>query len=253
VTAPRLHAPCGEGARVAGGGGGGGGAPAAPGDASGLHTVFSAATCTTAGGDFDPVPTFAMDTPLLGLAISPVSAATTAVVQDWLTNPAQNFGWLLKIDEAQPAGTVRRFDSRESTTGFGPFLLVKYLAPGQAGAWGTGCPVGGGTFDLRIIGAPIGGSTIQLVHLNGPANSVAASFFSLDLNPIGVPLLPGCTLYLTSVIPGFVAGLDGAGNGSAPWSLPTTWPGLYVVAQAAALDSNPLGFVLSDAGLMVIQ
>jgi hypothetical protein len=99
-------------------------------------------------------------------------------------------------------------------------------------------------------------ATIQLAHSNGPANSVGANFFALDIDAPGSPFLPGCSLHLPvgqSWITGFLVLLDGTGNGSTAWTLPTTYPGLFFVSQSVALDTTPLGLSLSNAGVAVLQ
>jgi hypothetical protein len=255
VTGHRVLKAWGEGTSVAVGGGGGAGGAAATGDATWLHTFFATSFWTNIGGDFQAAPSLTMSLPILGLATSPASATTNADVQFWLDNPAQNFGWLLKSAETPPNGNARRIDSRESA-GVRPFLAVTYVAPGQAGTFGVGCPSGSGNFQFVFVGSSIGGNTMNLVHLNGPPGSVAVNFFSLGFDPAGVSLLPGCTIHLPlaqPLIPGFTVFLDGQGNGSSSWTLPTIYPGLYVASQSAAIDSNPLGFITSNAGVLVIQ
>lgn len=254
VTGHRVSQAWGEGTSVAIGGGGGGG-PAATGDATWLHTFFATTFWTNQGGDFAATPSLSLTLPDMGLGTSTYSEAANADVQSWLDNPTTNYGWLLKSDEIPPGGYSRRCDSREST-GVPPFLTVTYVAPGQSGLWGDGCPSGSGTYDHVLVGAPIGGNTMHLVHLGGPPSGVAVNFFSLSFDPVGVSLLPGCTIYLPlaqPLIPGFTVFLDGAGNGSSPWALPTIYPGLFVASQAVALDSNPLGFITSNAGVFVLQ
>ena len=53
-----------------------------------------------------------------------------ADVQDWLDNPAANFGWLLQGDESH-GQTAKRFNSGESTTGSNvpPALSITYHVP----------------------------------------------------------------------------------------------------------------------------
>jgi hypothetical protein len=61
-----------------------------------------------------------------------------ADVQEWLSDPATNFGWLVRGDESGPR-TVRRFDSRESDVqSHRPTLTVFYseLVPSRPTTWG---------------------------------------------------------------------------------------------------------------------
>jgi hypothetical protein len=61
-----------------------------------------------------------------------------ADVQNWLDNPALNFGWMLKNDEESTASTVRGFWTREATrtgqTAFVPQLQVTYAAVPEPGS-----------------------------------------------------------------------------------------------------------------------
>lgn len=52
-------------------------------------------------------------------------------VQDWLDNPANNFGWLIKGQESV-GQTAKRFDSRENPTAANRPLLTIYYSPASA-------------------------------------------------------------------------------------------------------------------------
>ncbi len=101
------------------------GAAAQTGDATWLHSFFSASTWTTPGGDFDA----------LASAVTPVdrvgfytwsSPGLSQDVQDWIIQPDTNFGWLLLGDESE-VPTAKRFDSRENpNVSFRPTLTVNY-------------------------------------------------------------------------------------------------------------------------------
>lgn len=255
VAAHRVLVAWGEGTSYAITGGGGQGAPSTTGDATWIHASYPT-IAWPAGGAFAAATSFVMSMPNFGLCQSPASMQSTADVQAWLEQPAQNFGWLLKAEvETAQASRARRLDSRESL-GTKPVLHVTYVLPGQGGTWGTGCPTTNGAFAFTFGGAIVGGTTIQLQHASGPANSVGANFFALDFDPVGATLLPGCTVWLPanqSLIAGFLVLLDGAGNGTTPWTLPTNYPGLFFMSQSVALDGSPLGFVLSNAGVATIQ
>jgi hypothetical protein len=255
VEAHRVLRNWGEGTSNAGGQEGQG-APATTNDATWRHALYPGTLWTNLGGDFAAVPSCMISTPPLGLATSPPSAAMNADVQYWRDNPTQNFGWLLKTDELVPYKT-RRFDSREAGAGsIHPTLTVSYLVPGQAAsAWGQGCPGNGGPFTDALSGLPVGGQTAQLVLSNGPSGALAAHLFALGWDPIGVPLLPQCPLYLatgTIVTHGCVL-LDAAGFASTPYAIPPGFPGLMLIGQAAALDNSPQGFVLSNAWIAVLN
>jgi hypothetical protein len=57
----------------------------------------------------------------------------TSDVRNWILNPNNNFGWLLKGDETA-LKTAKRFDSRESAN-LPPSLSVTYTGPTGRDAW----------------------------------------------------------------------------------------------------------------------
>lgn len=246
----RLLQAWGEGASVAPGNGGGG-TLAAPGDATWLHTSYSTSFWTTAGGSFVAAPSFPLELPNTGLATA-TAAGLVADVQFFLDNPAQNFGWIIKTDELVPA-TAHRMDSREGATK--PTLVVRYMLPGSNGTWGTGCPVGAGSFSNDFVGTPTGGTTIQIVQSGAPPIAVGTTFYSLDLDSIGIGILPGCTVYLPlgGLLPGGIYVTNAAGAAASPFPVPSGFPGFLIVAQSIVLTNNALGFVVSDAALTCLQ
>lgn len=250
----RVQQSWGEGTSIATGGGGGGGISTTN-DATWAHRFYPSTFWTNLGGDFAATPSVTMSLPPLGVSTTPISASATADAQSWLDNPTQNFGWILIMDELLPS-TARRINSREATFGQKPTLTVTYLAPGQNGTWGTGCPSGAGTFTTDFIGAPIGGTSIGIVQTNATPNSIGANYFALDLDPVGAPLpLPGCTVYLplAQIIPGNVFLTSASGTGGSPFNVPSGFPGYLIMCQAAVLDANPLGFLISNAALICLQ
>jgi hypothetical protein len=107
---------------------GGGGANSTPGDATWLHTFFSSSLWTNPGGDFNSTisASFPLDTARTYQFSHPNLVPD---VQAWVSNPAGNFGWLIKGDEATPASAVR-FDTREiGSTSFRPSLSVTFTVP----------------------------------------------------------------------------------------------------------------------------
>lgn len=58
----------------------------------------------------------------------PSTPALIADVQDWLTNPASNFGWMMKSDSENLPQSARRFTNREAGAG-APTLTITYTAP----------------------------------------------------------------------------------------------------------------------------
>ena len=242
-----------EGSVVAPGAGGAGG-QSAPGETTWLHTNYPSGTWTTPGGDYDPTPSFVFDLASIGPTTATVDPGMVADVQAWLDNPAGNFGWLMKTDEQFPQ-TARRMYARE----FGstpPRITVTYLSPGQTGTYGDGWLVNGAPFQLGLSGTANGGATLPITYLNAPGPlSAGANFLSLELDPVGTPLLPGSLLYLPfngPLIPGSAFVVSG-GVGASLFTVPPGFPGFLVVVQAAVIDTSPLGFKLSNAGVLLTQ
>lgn len=127
-TLHRVLRDWGEGASA---GQGGSGAPALPGDATWLHTFFPDEFWKNQGGDFDAS---AVASAVVGTV--PLSSSTwgptpemTAVVQDWLDNPAANFGLLIFGNE-DLFNTAKRFASREyPMVNIRPVLVVEFTLP----------------------------------------------------------------------------------------------------------------------------
>lgn len=254
ATGHRVLQAWGEGNSTATGGGGGG-AAATPNDATWLHTFWSTSFWTNAGGDFAASPSFTLAMPGLGAGSSNPSEQAAADVQGWLNNPATNFGWLIKIVDESIPSTARRISSRESATNK-PTLSVTYLLPGQVGTVGVGCPVGTGTFQDAYVGTPTGGTTIQIVQTNGPVGTIGVNYLSFGVDPAGVALIPGCSVWMPlsqPLIPGNVFLTDAVGGATSPFPLPTGFPGYLITTQAVALDSSILGFSLSNAAVLVLN
>jgi len=249
VGVHRLLRDWGEGSSLATGGGGGQGAPSAANDATWIHAQYPNTPWTAPGGDFAPVPSAVVAMPAQGLFALPVAAAD---VQDWLAQPASNFGWLLKTDETTLSGRARRIHSREAPAG-GPALHVAYLRPGQTGAWGVGCRAGGGAVLSTWTAAPAGGAATVIAHANAPANSIGANCFAFGLDPVGVALSPGCLAYLPAGQP-LIAGdlflTGGVGAAATTVAITPGVPGVFVAAQAAILDVGG-GLALSNAVLLL--
>jgi len=121
ITLHRLLANWGEGSSFSQGTGG---VPTA-GDATWRHTFYNTAFWTKPGGDFS-------STASASALIADVEFYTWSSfqmvmdVQDWLTAPATNFGWIVQGNEAL-SGTAKRFDSRENQTPANrPLLIIEY-------------------------------------------------------------------------------------------------------------------------------
>ena len=75
------------------------------------------------------------------------TAAMVADLQGWLDNPGNNFGWMVKGDEASPTN-ARRFDSSEGTSP--PQLVVDFTPTGDTEAC---CDAATGNCSLTIVGS----------------------------------------------------------------------------------------------------
>lgn len=112
----------------------GSGAPAAPNDATWLHTFWPDPFWTVAGGSFAVTASGSRSVGDVGL-YTWTDPGMAADVQAWLDQPAGNFGWLLLGDELT-LNTARRFDSRENGVAANrPSLRITYTVPvGVAGS-----------------------------------------------------------------------------------------------------------------------
>ena len=101
----------------------GDGAPATSNDATWRHRFFDTIFWTNEGGDFSATVTASQSVGAIG-QYTWTSAQMVADVQEWLDNPANNFGWLVLGDESTIA-TAKRFDTRESASP--PVLTIQYI------------------------------------------------------------------------------------------------------------------------------
>lgn len=124
----RVSADWGEGASDAPGEEGGGSASAA-GDATWEHRFYPATPWTTPGGDFDATPSATISVNTAGAHAWTTTPRLVADVQAWLSDPANNFGWIIVGGESQ-ATTAKRFDSRENANVANrPVLTIEFTPP----------------------------------------------------------------------------------------------------------------------------
>jgi hypothetical protein len=139
-TLHRILADWGEGASNSFGGTG---APAAPGDATWLHTFFPDQFWASAGGDFDAT---ASGSQIVGTVLGAYTWTSTpgmvSDVQGWLDAPSTSYGWLVLGNEVD-LRTSKKFASRESPDApTRPALSVEYLPPAPC-PWDCGDPPDG--------------------------------------------------------------------------------------------------------------
>jgi len=108
---------------------GGEGAPSLVGDTTWLHRVYPGSLWSATGGDYQPTPSAEEG---YGVILEPlVIASTPGLRQDvkaWVSNPAENHGWILLGNEENPL-SARRVFARESTGLEVPLLTVDYSIP----------------------------------------------------------------------------------------------------------------------------
>jgi hypothetical protein len=129
IIVHRALAGWGEGTSNAAGGppgsGGGDGTAATAGDATWYFSTFSSQSWAAPGGDFTAGASATTSVGTLG-QYQWTGAGLIADVQQWLTNPSTNFGWILTGNETA-AATSKQFDTRESLIPANrPVLTVDY-------------------------------------------------------------------------------------------------------------------------------
>ncbi len=126
----RLLGDWGEGNVMGAGAGGGQGGPAAIGDATWLHQFRPGDLWANPGGDFIAQ---ASATTSVGFTGSSANWASTnqlvADVQGWVSDPANNFGWLIRGNESL-AGSARRLATSEANQpNSRPLLTIGFTPP----------------------------------------------------------------------------------------------------------------------------
>jgi hypothetical protein len=110
------------------------GSPANDGEATWNNRFHPSTPWTVAGGavsnDFSGTLDASMFINGLGSYTFGPNTNLVADVQQWLLNPATNFGWALISESENTLFTARRFGSREDTTNT-PILVVQYALPAE--------------------------------------------------------------------------------------------------------------------------
>lgn len=136
ISIYEVLAPWGEGGSSAAAAGGLG-APAQTNDATWTTRYFGTSQVwTNAGGDFDPVASASRTVGQVasGSSISYnwVAAGLQGDVQEWVNNPASNFGWIVLGDETKDSSARRFATAENSTSTWRPKLTVLYTVPEPA-------------------------------------------------------------------------------------------------------------------------
>jgi hypothetical protein len=119
----------GEGASNAGTPGGNG-AAAQTGDATWVFNFFNTSSWTAPGGDFSPAISATTVLGAIDQTYTWSGVGMISDVQGWVANPASNFGWVIRGDEAASA-SAQRFHSRENTEN-APQLSITYTPVPEA-------------------------------------------------------------------------------------------------------------------------
>lgn len=122
----RVSADWGEGTSNAGTSADGIGIASTTGDATWIHTFFSSATWTNAGGDFSSTVSDSQSVNLNGSYSWGSTSEMVADVQGWLDDAANNFGWIVVGNEST-SKTTKQFGTHEiSPSSNRPTLVVTF-------------------------------------------------------------------------------------------------------------------------------
>ncbi len=111
------------------------GSAAAPGDATWNSAFHGSQPWSTVGGDYNGSPSASLT--IMGTKVGVAytwqsTSALVADVQQWLTAPSTNQGWMLKNTDESGIQTFRAFSSKEANESLRPDLLVNYAIAGDA-------------------------------------------------------------------------------------------------------------------------
>ena len=159
------------------------GVAATTGDATWIHTFYNTNNWTTAGGDFSSTISASTDVGAQNAFYTWSSAQMNADVSGWMNDPATNFGWILRGDEAT-TNNSKRFSSRQNATVANqPKLLIHYVMPPR----GACCLSNGECEDLTNNQCTAAGGDYQ-----GDGTTCEEASCSIQLTPYLDPLpLPG--------------------------------------------------------------
>ena len=116
----------GEGASNAGEPGGAG-IQAEAGDATWIHTFYDTSFWITPGGDFSPTLSATTAVSTVNTTYTWSGSGLLADVQAWVSNPASNFGWVIRANEID-VESAQRLNSRQNSNN-PPQLTVTYQVP----------------------------------------------------------------------------------------------------------------------------
>jgi hypothetical protein len=106
---------------------GGQGANSEPNDATWFHTFFNTNFWNNIGGDFSATSSASTTVSAVNTTYTWSGSGLVADVQAWVSNPAINFGWVIRGNETSN-GNAKRFNTRENTD-HPPQLTITYQVP----------------------------------------------------------------------------------------------------------------------------
>lgn len=111
--------------------GSGQGAPAMTNDATWKYTFYPSNNWTNRGGDFVLSPSITSSITFTPFPLNYGVLSNTGMkndVSNWLSNPSNNFGWIMIGDETMP-GSAMKFGSKDGNFYPKPILTVLYTLP----------------------------------------------------------------------------------------------------------------------------
>ncbi len=118
-------------------------------DATWLHRFYPSVSWTNPGGDFEITSSAVTNVNTPGI-YNWSSAGMVSDVQQWLVNPASNYGWMIKGIETANSQS-KRLDSREnSITGNRPSLTINYSTPTVIGTSSSLTNLAPGTYTVTV-------------------------------------------------------------------------------------------------------
>lgn len=128
VSLHKANSQWGQGNSGAGPDGGGQGESAQANDATWTMRLYPATAWATSGGDFTAAASATSNVGAQNTSPTWTSTQMATDVQNWVANPASNFGWLIKSNETG-SKNVKRFSSLEGgTVAQRPTLSVTYTS-----------------------------------------------------------------------------------------------------------------------------